>query len=296
MLRKELQLFLYTVPHFQGLKCNWTNKYNHKYNFPFWYLFRILCRHEELIDITRDWVSSFVMLCQAFAAADFSCCLFVGLSSFSFVFSKWNACSIGLRSGDWLGHCRIIHFCSFKNFWVAFPLCFSRSCQAFLDVFLAKSNLARLPPGEWSSLGLKGFFFTMERILRSSTTVVLRGRPGHFMLLSSLVRSFFLRLNQTVVWPLLMFLLSLWWICLILKPNNRLFHLYGALLWLHDVDSQQQLPNANGTLRINSRPFTCLIDVERRNSPHLSMKWLLSQLSNYLLSLEKRGEVHIKEL
>ncbi len=26
----------------------------------------------ELMDITRDWVSSFVMLCQAFAAADFS--------------------------------------------------------------------------------------------------------------------------------------------------------------------------------------------------------------------------------
>ncbi len=33
----------------------------------------------ELMDITRDWVSSFVMLCQAFTLADFSCCLFVGL-------------------------------------------------------------------------------------------------------------------------------------------------------------------------------------------------------------------------
>ncbi len=40
------------------------------------------------------------------------------------------------------------------------------------------------------------------------------------------------------------------------------FHLHGALLWLHDVGSQQQLPNANGTLGIDSRPFTCLIDVE----------------------------------
>ncbi len=52
----------------------------------------------ELMDITRDWVSSFVMIFQAFTAADLSC-LFVGLSAFSFVFSKWNACSIGLRSG-----------------------------------------------------------------------------------------------------------------------------------------------------------------------------------------------------
>ncbi len=45
---------------------------------------------------------------------------------------------------------------------------------------------------------VKGFFFTMERILRSSTTVVIRGRPGLFMLLSSPVQSFFLRMYQTV--------------------------------------------------------------------------------------------------
>ncbi len=45
---------------------------------------------------------------------------------------------------------------------------------------------------------VKGFFFTMERILRSSTTVVLRGRPGLFMFLNSPVRSFSLRMYQTV--------------------------------------------------------------------------------------------------
>ncbi|MEE6520268.1 hypothetical protein FKM82_018107 [Ascaphus truei] len=38
---------------------------------------------------------------------------------------------------------------------------------------------------------VKGFFFTMGRILRSSTTVVSRGRPGLFVLQSSPVRSFF---------------------------------------------------------------------------------------------------------
>ncbi len=51
-------------------------------------------------------------------------CLFVGLSAFSFVFSKWNACSIGLKSGDCLGHCRIFHFFTLKNSWVAFAVCF----------------------------------------------------------------------------------------------------------------------------------------------------------------------------
>ncbi len=81
----------------------------------------------ELMDITRDWVSSFVMRYQVFTAADFSCCLFVGLSAFSFVFSKWNACSIGLISGYWLCHCRISHFFTFKNSWVAFAVCFGSS-------------------------------------------------------------------------------------------------------------------------------------------------------------------------
>ncbi len=45
---------------------------------------------------------------------------------------------------------------------------------------------------------VKGFFFTMERILRSSTTVVLRGRPGLFMFRNSPVRAFSLRMYQTV--------------------------------------------------------------------------------------------------
>ncbi len=41
---------------------------------------------------------------------------------------------------------------------------------------------------------VKGFFFTMERNLRSSPTIFLCGRPGLFMLLSSLVCSFLLRM------------------------------------------------------------------------------------------------------
>ncbi len=59
-----------------------------------------------------------------------------------------------------------------------------------------------LPPGEcsWSGQLLwRVFFFTRERILRSSTTVVFRGLPGLLVLLSSPVRSFFLRMFQTVV-------------------------------------------------------------------------------------------------
>ena len=45
---------------------------------------------------------------------------------------------------------------------------------------------------------VKGFFFTRERIILSSTTVVFRGLPGLLVLLSSPGRSFFLRMFQTV--------------------------------------------------------------------------------------------------
>ncbi len=71
---------------------------------------------------------------------------------------------------------------------------------------------------------VKGFFFTIEMILWSSTTVVLCGRPGLFMLLSSPVRSFFLRMYQTVD------LATPNGFVLFLKPNNHLFHLHGELL------------------------------------------------------------------
>ncbi len=64
---------------------------------------------------------------------------------------------------------------------------------------------------------MKGFFFTMERILRSSTTFVLRGHPGLCMLLSSIVCSFFSECTKHLIWPLLMFLLSLWWICFVFE-------------------------------------------------------------------------------
>ncbi len=70
---------------------------------------------------------------------------------------------------------------------------------------------------------VKGFFFTMERIRRSSTTVVLRGSPGFFILLSSPVHSFFLsESTKRLIWPLQPFLLSLWWFVLFLKPTVSL--------------------------------------------------------------------------
>ncbi len=125
-----------------------------------------------LMDITRDWVSSFVMLCQDFTAADFSCCLFVGLSAFSFVFSKWNACSIGLRSGDWPGHFRIFKFFTFKNSWVAFAVCFGSS-----SICTMKHHPINFAPFYWiwaESISL----YTSEfiRLLLSSVTSSLT--PG----------------------------------------------------------------------------------------------------------------------
>ena len=40
---------------------------------------------------------------------------FGGLLSFSLIVSKWIACSIGLRWGDWLGQSRTLHFLARKK-------------------------------------------------------------------------------------------------------------------------------------------------------------------------------------
>ena len=58
----------------------------------------------------------------------------------------------------------------------------------------------------WPTI-VKGFFFTGERIILSSTTVVFRGLPDLLVLLSSRVHS------KQLIWPCLMFLLSLWSVC-----------------------------------------------------------------------------------
>ncbi len=56
---------------------------------------------------------SLEMLSQVLTAATLSCWLFVGLSAFS----NWKACSIGLRSGDWLSHWRIFYLPSNSLEW-----------------------------------------------------------------------------------------------------------------------------------------------------------------------------------
>ncbi len=105
---------LYTqIPYFQWLKCNWLNKYNHDYMIIF--DLRILGNDwlkSELLDITGDWVSSSGMHCQAFTAADFSCCLWVFLP---LVLSS-------ARSSN-----EEFSTFTFKNFWLAFGVCFGSS-------------------------------------------------------------------------------------------------------------------------------------------------------------------------
>ncbi len=73
----------------------------------------------ELMDVTRDWVSSSMMLCQAFTAADFSC-LLVGLSAFSFVFSEWNAAQSCWDQEIDLAIAEYYTFFTFRNSWVDF--------------------------------------------------------------------------------------------------------------------------------------------------------------------------------
>lgn len=68
-------------------------------------------------EVLNLWTSSssVLMLSQAFTSAPFSCCFFVIIFVWSLVFNKWNAGSIELKSGDWLGNSRVFY----SNFWVA---------------------------------------------------------------------------------------------------------------------------------------------------------------------------------
>ncbi len=177
------------------------------------------------------------------------------------------------------------------SFWYRLILISAIQRYAFFKCLLAKSHLALFVPMVnplfllWWSLILivdfdidtptswrvffswldvvKCFFFTMERVLRSSTTVVLCGHPGLFYVAELTSAFFFFSQNVPNYWfghECCCYLSDVF--VLILKPKNHLFHLHAELLWLHDMGSQQQLPNANGKLGINSRPFTCLTDVD----------------------------------
>ena len=105
------------------------------------------------------------------------------------------------------------------------------------------------------------------------------------VLLSAPVHSF---LSEcTKLWPLLVFLQSLWWIS----------SFFATQWWPVSL----ALRAHSTALEINSGLFTNLIEWDMtKNSPHLSMKSFLCQLSNYFRSLEKKGDQggswHIIEL
>ena len=59
------------------------------------------------MDISRYWVSSLVMLCQAFTAAIFGS-FFLGHFAFRLVFSTWKACALEFRIRVLLGHLLLV--------------------------------------------------------------------------------------------------------------------------------------------------------------------------------------------
>ena len=81
------------------------------------------------INITKLLHSCFVMLFQAFTAAPFTC-LFQGGFPFNIFLRRWNACSIGLSSGDWLGQSKPFHFFSLMKSFVVLALLFLSHCLA----------------------------------------------------------------------------------------------------------------------------------------------------------------------
>ncbi len=97
-------------------------------------------------------------------------------------------------------------------------------------------------------------FLYMERIIQSSTCCPLNVQAFLHFCAHQCVFSFF-ECTKLLIWLLLILSLAL-------SLSRSLWNL-TILFYLHDVVSEHQLPNTNGTLGINLRPFTCLIDVEK---------------------------------
>ncbi len=95
-------------------------------------------------------------------------------------------------------------------------------------------------------------FFTMEMILWSSTTVVLCGRPGLFMLLGSPVHSFFLRMYQTVDLATpnvpaisLMDLFCFWSLTIVCFTCME--RSFDRMMWVHSNSFQMQMTHLEST-------------------------------------------------
>ncbi len=169
----------------------------------------------------------------------------------------------------------LLHTCFFLSFWyrlILIPafLLQKWSVCLFFRCFLEKSNLHLVVNPlyllSWSLLLIVDFdtrtswrvFFTwldvvkgMERILRSPTTVVLRGRPWLFMLLSSPVHSFFLQINQIVLTTpnvpaiYLMDLFCSW--SLTDSLAWKLESSFDCMMWVHSNSFQMKIAHLEST-------------------------------------------------
>ena len=122
---------------------------------------------------------------------------------------------------------RVIHFlyivpftkkATFSGFLIFSQVILHELFSLWIITVITNTNLA---PYKACTFPYLNYQFIIQDKLRSSTTVVFCGLPGLLVLLSSPVRSFFLTMYQTVIWPHLMFLLSLWLLCAPWKWNNE---------------------------------------------------------------------------
>ncbi len=223
--------YFYTPPpYFQGLKCNLTNKYNHKLNVNFLYLVEnpllaMTALSLELMDITKDWVSSFLW-CFARPVLQLTSvvCLWVFLPlvlSYIYVYIYIYVCLIYIYRYS-LIYCIVF---SWLTLTVTCLLHLAGCCES---VFLYHGEDPPIihhccPP--WTSVP----FYVAE-----------------------LTSAFFFSQNVPNCWFAVSLMILFWF-------------------W---------------SPRWNRPPW--------RNSPRLSMKQLLTQLSNYLWSLEKGGRHILK--
>ncbi len=109
----------------------------------------------------------------AFNAANSNWCLFWGVSVFTLLFSWWNSCSIGFKSGGWLGQSKTFHFFAPINSLTELAGCFGSLFWCNMKHF--PMNLVAF---SWILVGKMFFYLSKFILLLSSyikSSVKMRG-------------------------------------------------------------------------------------------------------------------------
>lgn len=118
------------------------SKVNATWNLVTYCLLAATASSRWVADITKVRYTSFVMLFQHCTEVSFSSYLIWRIFPFVLLFRRWNACSDGVRSGDWLGQ--------------------SKTFFSFDQVLCCEASVFWDSLWDWNGASVQPLFFTTQ--------------------------------------------------------------------------------------------------------------------------------------